>query len=80
MDPTSFKYTPDKLQDQEIFWRDRCYFFKNKGYILRLRYHPKWQPSWRLEADPLLELFGDDIVQWVGSILMLHYILVDPRT
>ena len=74
MDSASSDYTPDKLEDEEIFWRDRYYFFKNKGYILRPRYHPKWQPSWRFKVDPLLELFEDHIVQWVSRISTLHYI------
>ena len=57
---------PDKLEVREIFWRDRYYFFKSKGYILRPRYHPKWQPSWRFTVDPLYDEFEDGIIQWVS--------------
>ncbi|KAF8122885.1 kinase-like domain-containing protein [Boletus edulis] len=69
MDSAPSDYAPDKLEDQEIFWRDRYHFLKHKGYILRPRYHPNWQPSWRLQIDPLLELFEDNIVQWKDDLL-----------
>jgi serine/threonine protein kinase len=58
---------PAKLFDEEIFWRDRYQFFRKKGYILRPRYHPEWQASWRFEVNPILELFEDSIFQWVSG-------------
>ncbi|KAF8119547.1 kinase-like domain-containing protein [Boletus edulis] len=67
MEPVDYPH--DKLENREIFWRDRYHFFKKQGYLLRPRYHPKWQPSWRFHADPLLELFEDNIVQWKGALL-----------
>ena len=60
---------PAKLFYEEIFWRDRYHFFRKKGYILRPRYHPEWQASWRFEANPILELFEDSIFQWVSVFL-----------
>lgn len=60
--------TPDTLGDGEIFWRDRYYFFKRKGYILRPRYHPDWQPSWTLCVDALYNEFEDSIIQWVSRL------------
>lgn len=63
-----FDCVPDKLEVREIFWRDRYYFFKSKGYILRPRYHPKWQPSWRFTVDPLYIEFEDGIIQWVSHV------------
>ncbi|KAG6369610.1 hypothetical protein JVT61DRAFT_14179 [Boletus reticuloceps] len=59
-------YAPDKLESREIFWRDRYYFFKSKGYILRPRYHPDWQASWKFGVDPFPDRFEDSIIQWVG--------------
>ncbi|KAI9458229.1 kinase-like domain-containing protein [Boletus coccyginus] len=57
------------LYKEEIFWRDRYHFFRDKGYILRPRYHPEWQASWRFEANPIHALFEDSIMQWKGSLL-----------
>ncbi|KAG6373909.1 kinase-like domain-containing protein [Boletus reticuloceps] len=68
MDPSS-DYTAEKLEEHEIFWRDRYYFFQDKGYILRPRYHPEWKASWRFELNPILEFFEDSIFQWKGSLL-----------
>jgi hypothetical protein len=55
----------ETLYKEENFWRDRFQFFKTKGYILRPRYHPKWQASWRFETNPILEFYEDSIIQWV---------------
>lgn len=62
----------EALYKEEIFWRDRYYFFKKKGYILRPRYHPEWQASWRFEANPILEFFEDSILQWVSIFFTPH--------
>lgn len=63
---TSYDCFPDRLEDREIFWRDRYYFFKNKGYVLRPRYHPEWHASWKCGVDPFPDRFEDSIIQWVG--------------
>jgi hypothetical protein len=31
----------------EEWWRDQYYDIHNRGYDLRPRYHPNWEPSWR---------------------------------
>ena len=30
----------------ELWWRDRYTDLEKRGYRLRPRYHPQWQPSW----------------------------------
>ncbi|KAF8555578.1 hypothetical protein OG21DRAFT_1483816 [Imleria badia] len=60
---------PDKLEDQELFWRERYYFFKNKGYVLRPRYNPKWQASWKYGMDPFPDRYEDSIIQWKEALL-----------
>ena len=72
-------HAAEKLEDHEIFWRDRYYFFKNKGYILRPRYHPEWQASWRFERNPIFELFEDSIFQWVGYFSVQDGFLLTSR-
>ncbi|KAF8548790.1 hypothetical protein OG21DRAFT_1470824 [Imleria badia] len=61
----------ESLYKEEIFWRDRYHFFRNKGYILRPRYHPEWQASWRFEANPIHALFEDSIIQWAKRLSLL---------
>ena len=40
------------LFKNEEWWRDQYYDIHNRGYELRPRYHPNWQPSWiRLGSD-----------------------------
>lgn len=36
-----------RLFRAEIFWRDRNFWFKDHGYLLRPRYHPEWVASWK---------------------------------
>ncbi|KAI0028574.1 hypothetical protein K488DRAFT_58252 [Vararia minispora EC-137] len=35
------------LDSSEIVWRDRQPFLESKGYMLRPRFRPGWEPSWR---------------------------------
>ena len=35
-----------KLDDHEIFWRDRQPWLQERGYVLRPRYQKDWKPSW----------------------------------
>ncbi|KAI0629604.1 kinase-like domain-containing protein [Trametes polyzona] len=34
------------LLPSEARWRDRYDFLQRRGYVLRPRYHPEWEPSW----------------------------------
>ncbi|KAI9447457.1 hypothetical protein H4582DRAFT_2136910 [Lactarius indigo] len=34
------------LVKSEVWWRDHYYDFEERGYKLRPRYHPRWEPSW----------------------------------
>lgn len=34
------------LSDFEVAWRDRQLFLQSRGYMLRPRLRPGWQPSW----------------------------------
>ncbi|THU94242.1 kinase-like protein [Dendrothele bispora CBS 962.96] len=49
--PTQPKF-PGDLTDREVFWRDRSSWLLERGYQLRPRYQPDWQPSWIAKNDP----------------------------
>ncbi|KAJ2971901.1 hypothetical protein NUW54_g12389 [Trametes sanguinea] len=34
------------LAPKELFWQARFRYLQDRGYLLRPRYSPKWQPSW----------------------------------
>ena len=34
------------LVKSELWWRDHYYDILDRGYKLRPRYHPQWEPSW----------------------------------
>lgn len=36
-----------RLYSDELYWRDRYFAFKDRGYLLRPRYHPEWVASWK---------------------------------
>lgn len=36
-----------RLLSQELFWRDHYFWLKEKGYVLRPRFHPEWVASWK---------------------------------
>jgi hypothetical protein len=38
---------PGSLVAGEIIWRDRYDYFEQRGYQLRPRFKPGWEPSWR---------------------------------
>jgi hypothetical protein len=43
----------DTLFRNEEFWRDNYGYLKDRGYLLRPRFHPDWVPSWRTRGgDP----------------------------
>ncbi|KAI9512192.1 kinase-like domain-containing protein [Russula earlei] len=35
------------LFPSELWWRDHYHDIESQGYVLRPRYHPNWEPSWR---------------------------------
>lgn len=41
-----------RLYRREIFWRDHYHWLKEKGYLLRSRYHPEWVASWKHNNRP----------------------------
>ncbi|KAI0245155.1 hypothetical protein BJV78DRAFT_1140876, partial [Lactifluus subvellereus] len=43
----------DMLFESEQWWRDHYHEIESKGYELRLRYHPDWQPSWKKSGKDL---------------------------
>lgn len=36
-----------RLDQGERFWRDHYFWLRDKGYVLRPRYHPDWVASWK---------------------------------
>ncbi|KAI0249675.1 kinase-like domain-containing protein [Lactifluus subvellereus] len=38
------------LSESEQWWRDHYHEIDSKGYELRPRYHPGWQPSWKMSG------------------------------
>lgn len=48
----------------EIFWREHYIWFKEKGYLLRPRYHPDWIASWKTGENGFLCEDGQ-----VGNVL-----------
>nr|VWO99326.1 Ubiquitin ligase complex F-box protein GRR1, putative [Ganoderma boninense] len=71
------KTDPDrfaKLAPVEIAWRDRQQYLELCGYMLRRRYHPEWQPSWK--KDPTIrDRDAEDSI----STHMLRHNLMDAR-
>ncbi|KAG6835758.1 hypothetical protein H0H93_014934 [Arthromyces matolae] len=39
-------YDATRLNDSEVLWRDDYDYLMARGYTLRSRYHPNWEPSW----------------------------------
>lgn len=35
-----------QLSESEAWWRERFGWLKDRGYLLRQRYSPDWNPSW----------------------------------
>lgn len=38
------------LFSSEVWWRNRYRDIQARGYKLRSRYHPNWQPSWKVSG------------------------------
>jgi hypothetical protein len=43
----SLRYRHDALSSHEKWWMERYDFLESRGYRLRPRYRPGWEPSWR---------------------------------
>ena len=41
------EFRANKLGKDELFWRDRHDWLFEHGYVLRPRYRPGWEPSWK---------------------------------
>ncbi|KAI0676775.1 kinase-like domain-containing protein [Trametes maxima] len=55
MDDTSdFDASGATLTTYERYWGDICTYLESHGYVLRPRYRPGWQPSWKLNNTPIL--------------------------
>ncbi len=64
------------LLRSETWWRDRYFDLETKGYRLRRRYHPDWEPSWKKSGK---EMFDTEDGQFDPvSILYLVYLAVQP--
>lgn len=62
---------PPEISEKEQKWRNRYYFFLDRGYQLRPRYVPGWTPSWvGTDLDPS---YCEDAVEHV--VRCLHIIL-----
>ncbi|THU75945.1 hypothetical protein K435DRAFT_824664 [Dendrothele bispora CBS 962.96] len=57
------------LTDTEFFWRDHASWLEEKGYRLRPRYRPGWEPSWTSKTDDRF-LFEDGYVAKETAHLM----------
>ncbi|KAG8896484.1 hypothetical protein FRB99_008868 [Tulasnella sp. 403] len=47
----------DVFRDGELAWAERFEFLKSRGYLLRPRYSPGWQPTW--EEDDVFQENAD---------------------
>ncbi|KAI0040972.1 hypothetical protein FA95DRAFT_1683491 [Auriscalpium vulgare] len=59
----------ETLYDYEVRWRDRAYFLEGRGYLLRPRLRPGWQPSWVGTNKPYYE-----VEDGISSPLRVHLI------
>ncbi|KAF9073652.1 kinase-like domain-containing protein [Rhodocollybia butyracea] len=39
------------LYESEVWWAEHCEWLKERGYLLRPRYRPGWEPSWQVGKD-----------------------------
>ncbi|KAF9455576.1 kinase-like domain-containing protein [Collybia nuda] len=58
-----------RLYSVEIYWRDRYFWFKEHGYLLRPRYHPEWIASWKGSVKSRLH-FEDAQVGTMFTVVM----------
>lgn len=55
----------------ELVWKDRYEFLEKRGYLLRPRYHPKWEPSWL--GTNITPDFCEDSIK--SSVRFMHWYL-----
>ncbi|KAI0643709.1 hypothetical protein C8Q79DRAFT_1120660 [Trametes meyenii] len=53
-DPSDFDPSGAMLTTYEAYWRELCAHLEASGYLLRPRYRPGWQPSWKTHNIPIL--------------------------
>ena len=65
---------PGSLSDSELWWRDRYRELESRGYKLRPRYHPDWEPSWKRSG---LDFFRveDGQPSLVSDVTLIPFIL-----
>ncbi|KAF8191461.1 kinase-like domain-containing protein [Mycena galopus ATCC 62051] len=56
------------LSEYEIFWRDRYFWLKDAGYLLRPRYSPSWTPPWK-GTDKYMSAFEDSVLLPSASLI-----------
>ncbi|KAJ7153503.1 hypothetical protein C8R43DRAFT_1002273 [Mycena crocata] len=59
----------ETLSNLECFWRDYALWFKERGYLLRPRYQPGWEPSW-VKSGKEYWFAEDSIPNWAKGNLM----------
>ena len=52
----------------EEFWRDHQVWLQEQGYMLRPRYHPDWEPSWKRKNIEFYE--AEDYIQFPVSFVL----------
>ncbi|KAI9063420.1 hypothetical protein FKP32DRAFT_1572126 [Trametes sanguinea] len=43
------------LAPYEVYWRELCPYLQSRGYLLRARYQPGWEPSWKARGTKVLK-------------------------
>nr|VWP00762.1 Pheromone processing endoprotease KexB (EC [Ganoderma boninense] len=75
-----------RLSEPEAWWRDHQQWLEERGYMLRPRYHPGWQPSWITDPqetknqcedmDPPISSYILDAVRiWDNSLVVLKKVI-----
>ncbi|KIJ07482.1 hypothetical protein PAXINDRAFT_173469 [Paxillus involutus ATCC 200175] len=52
---TNTHFSPEELDDREVWWRSHYEELKARGYLLRPRYSPDWVPSWKTSKKDWVE-------------------------
>ena len=63
-----------ELAPIEVNWRDRQQYLESRGYMLRRRYHPDWQPSWRSNPSVRARHAEDSLSTHVSVFNLQHLI------
>ncbi|KAJ7256450.1 hypothetical protein B0H12DRAFT_1286187 [Mycena haematopus] len=62
------------LDEGEFFWRDRCGWLKDSGYLLRPRYQEGWTPPWKRPWDAILH---EEYQSWAHPAVMDATVIAD---